>query len=113
MKKLTVVCMVISLGLLVGNACADETYTCTHGKQERIISVVYLDQAAKVPCEVQYTKNGVTKTLWNAQNEVGYCERQAEAFVEKQRGWGWDCAMTGAAKADDGTMQKEMKEESK
>ena len=126
MKKLTVVCIMISFGLLVGNAVADETYTCTHGSQERIISIVYQDQEAKIPCEVQYQKNGVTETLWNAQNEVGYCERKTQEFVEKQRGWGWDCAMAGAAMADDGMMQgdmmkegaqgemmKEMKEESK
>ena len=112
MKKLTVVCIVISFGLLVGNAFADETYTCTHGKQERIISVVYQDQAAKVPCEVQYQKNGgETATLWNAQNEVGYCEQKAEAFVEKQRGWGWDCAMAGAAMADEGMKQGDMMKE--
>ena len=113
MKKLTVVAMVISFGLLVGNAVADETYTCTHGTQERIISVVYQDQAAKVPCEVQYQKNGVTETLWNAQHEVGYCERKAQEFVEKQRGWGWTCTMAGAAMGDEGMKQGEMKEEIK
>jgi hypothetical protein len=122
MKKLTVVCIMISFGLLVGNAVADETYTCTHGTMERIISVVYQDQMAKIPCEVQYQKNGMTETLWNAQNEVGYCEMKAQEFVEKQRGWGWNCAMAGEPMADDGMkhegMMKEgaqegMKEESK
>jgi len=111
MKKLTVVCIAISFGLLVGNAVADETYTCTHGTQERVITIVYQDQAAKVPCEVQYQKNGTTETLWTAQNEVGYCERKAEEFVEKQRGWGWDCAMAGAAMADEGMKQEEMMKE--
>jgi hypothetical protein len=111
MKKLIVVSVVITLGLLVGNAVADEIYTCTQGDQERIITIVYQDQAAKVPCEVQYQKNGVTETLWNAQNEVGYCESKAQEFVEKQSGWGWDCAMAGAAMADDGTMQDEMTKE--
>jgi len=111
MKKLTVVCIVISFGLLSGNALADETYTCTYGTQERIISVVYQDQMAKIPCEVQYQKNGTTQTLWNAQNEVGYCEQKAQEFVEKQRGWGWNCAMAGAAMADEGMMQGEMMKE--
>ena len=111
MKKLTALCFVISLGLLAGNAVADETYTCTQGDQERIITIVYQDQAAKVPCEVQYQKGDVTETLWNAQNQVGYCEEKVEAFLEKQRGWGWDCVMAGAAMADDGMMQDEMMKE--
>jgi len=111
MKKLTVLCFVISLGLLAGNAVADETYTCTQGDQERIITIVYQDQAAKVPCEVRYQKGDVTETLWSAQNEAGYCEEKAEAFVEKQRGWGWDCAMAGEAMPEEGMMQQGTMEE--
>jgi len=106
MKKLTALCFVISLGLLAGNAVADETYICTHGDQERIITIVYQDQAAKVPCEVQYQKGEVTETLWNAQNQVGYCEEKVKAFLEKQRGWGWDCAMAGEAMAEEGMMEQ-------
>ena len=113
MKKLTALCFVISLGLLAGNAVADETYTCTHGDQERIITIVYQDQAAKVPCEVQYQKGDVTETLWRAQNEAGYCEEKVAAFLEKQRGWGWDCAMAGEAMAEEGMMQQGKMEEGK
>ncbi len=97
MKKLTVLCLVISVALLAGNAFADVTYTCTHGSQERIITIVYQDQAAKVPCEVTYQKEGGTETLWTAQNQVGYCEEKVSAFLEKQRGWGWDCQEKMAA----------------
>jgi hypothetical protein len=91
MKRFTILCLVASLSLLTTNAIADETYTCTYGPQERIISVVYQVQEAKAPCEVQYQKEGVTQTLWSAQGEIGYCEEKAKAFVEKQRGWGWNC----------------------
>ena len=94
MKRLTILCLAASLGLLATTAIADETYTCSSGSQERVISVVYQDQEAKVPCEVQYQKDGVTETLWRAQDEVGYCEEKAKAFVEKQRGWGWNCNET-------------------
>jgi len=111
MKKLIVLCALISFGLLVGNAIADETYTCTHGNQERIITIAYHDQEAKIPCEVKYQKDGMTETLWSAQNEVGYCESKVEAFLEKQRGWGWDCAMAGAAMAEEGMKQGEMMKE--
>lgn len=97
MKQWIGLCVVTCLCLLASAAVADETYRCTYGQQERIISVVYQDQEAKVPCEVQYRKDGVTQTLWSAQNEVGYCEAQAEQFVEKQRAWGWFCGKIDAA----------------
>lgn len=106
MKKLTVLCIVISLGLLASNAVAAVTYTCTHGTQERIISIVYQDQMAKIPCEVRYQKDGVTETLWRAQNLVGYCEEKAQAFVEKQRGWGWTCTEAGEVMAEEGMMEE-------
>jgi len=96
MKRLTTLCLVASLSLLATTSIADETYTCSNGSQERVISVVYQDQEAKVPCEVQYQKDGVTETLWSAHDEVGYCEEKAKAFVEKQRSWGWSCNETTA-----------------
>ena len=96
MKGLTTLCIVASLSLLATTAIADGTYTCTNGPQERVISVVYQDQEAKALCEVKYQKDGVTETLWSAQDEVGYCEEKAKAFVEKQRSWGWSCNETTA-----------------
>lgn len=72
-------------------AFAEPTYVCTQGSMERQIEVVYLG-ADTVPCDVRYTKEGETKVLWSAQAEEGYCEAKAVEFVEKQRGWGWECA---------------------
>ncbi len=77
--------------LLSLSAAADIAYTCTHGAQTRIISVVYETPGQSVPCAVTYTKQGTTKTLWSAQNQLGFCEDKADLFVEKQRGWGWNC----------------------
>ena len=109
MNKLTVLCLMIFVGLLAGTAVADETYICTQAGQERIITILYHDQEAKIPCEVQYQKDGVTETLWTAQNVVGYCEEKSAAFLEKQRGWGWSCE-SAAAKAEEGMTQPETKE---
>jgi hypothetical protein len=75
-------------------ALAETTYVCTHGGMERKIEVVYLE-TGKVPCEVRYTKYGDTRILWSAQAEEGYCEAKAAEFVEKQRGWGWECIEIG------------------
>ena len=111
MNKLTLLCLVISVGLLAGTAVADETYICTHGTQERTITIVYQDQEAKFPCEVQYQKEGVTEMLWSAQNLAGYCEEKTQAFLEKQRGWGWSCEAAGEAMAEDGMMQQKPMEE--
>ena len=86
---LTVTCSSI---LFATPLLANETYVCTHGNQERQISVVYANEGQAVPCEVTYTKLSGTESLWRADNKVGYCEEKAEAFVEKQRAWGWDCA---------------------
>ena len=91
MKRLPTLCLFASLLMFATTVASDETYTCTYGADERVISVVYQDQEAKVPCEVRYQKEGVTETLWSAQEEVGYCEEKAKAFVEKQRGWGRNC----------------------
>ena len=94
MKRIILV-FIITL-CLFSTAHANEEYICTHGNSERLISVVYLSEQAKLPCEVQYTKNGETQILWNAMNQQGYCEEKAQAFVEKQRGWGWQCTLQDA-----------------
>ena len=37
---------------------------------------------------------GESQVLWQAQNEIRYCETRAAAFVDKLRGWGWTCDTT-------------------
>jgi len=76
-------------------ALAETAYVCTQAGMERRIEVVQLG-AATVPCEVRYTKNGNTEVVWSAKVEAGYCEARAAEFVEKQRGWGWECVESGA-----------------
>jgi len=70
---------------------ANETYVCKNGDQERTISIVYTNPGSTVPCEVTYDTGMGAESMWQAQNNTGYCEEKAGAFVEKQRGWGWDC----------------------
>ncbi len=87
----------LSLLLSSSIASADETYACLYNGNERTIRVAYTYPDSKVPCEVIYEKGSGSQVLWNAQSEEGYCEAQALNFVEKQRGWGWDCAKLEAA----------------
>ena len=95
MKK-SVFALAMAVSVCSGSVVADEgyTYECKHGRDVRKIDVVYLQREASVPCEVNYTKDGVQETLWNATYSEGYCETRAKEFVEKQQGWGWDCKLT-------------------
>lgn len=65
-------------------------YMCTHGDQQRQIDVTY-ENEHPTPCEVHYTKNGLSSVLWRAISEANYCEEKALGFIEKQKNWGWDC----------------------
>lgn len=101
--KLLLSGLLVSIGMIAGPLLASEqqgqSTHCQLGDAVRIIKVVY-PQGSELPCEVQYTKDGATSVLWQASNEAGYCEQKAADFVEKQRGWGFECvAMPAGSKA--------------
>ncbi len=81
-------------------------YQCVLQDLQRRVEVVY-ESSVAVPCEVHYFKDteapGEQQILWNAQNESGYCESQAQALVEKLEGWGWECNAAAPAEAVDDT----------
>ena len=58
---------------------------------------------SSVPCEVLYFKDseapGERQVLWSATNEAGYCETQAQGFVAKLEGLGWECNGTPGSPA--------------
>lgn len=83
-------------------ASSGDRTVCSHGNQTRIIEVKYTGEG-QIPCEVHYTKDSGSQVLWSAQTEGGYCEQKAAEFVEKQRGWGWECETTVAAAEDAGS----------
>jgi hypothetical protein len=99
MKQLLFLCVGISALLLSSFVVADEVYACQHNGLERTIKVVYESADSQIPCQVIYEKDSGTQTLWSSQSEPGYCESKAESFVEKQRGWGWDCTKLEAPAA--------------
>jgi hypothetical protein len=94
--KQVIFATVCATAMMASSALAD-TYICKHGDKERVISVVYEKEGQPVPCKVVYTKDTGVETPWNAQNQAGYCEEKAAAFVEKQRTWGWTCEKQEAA----------------
>ncbi len=71
-----------------------ESWTCSMGNSVREIHIQTDTPSSPVPCSVVYkkvTEGAEDQTLWTAENDAGYCEEKAKAFVEKQVSWGWTC----------------------
>lgn len=82
--------------LVLPLAAFAESWSCRHGNDVREIHIQY-DASSQVPCSVVYKKltEGVEdQILWRAKNDANYCALKAQAFVDKQVGWGWTCVET-------------------
>jgi len=90
MKKYLVAALFSAISATSVQAIDNQKTVCSHGSQTRVIEVAYTSED-NVPCEVRYSKEEGSQTLWSATNKAGYCEEKAAAFVEKQVGWGWAC----------------------
>jgi len=100
MKKTLLVTACFIAGISSSAMAIDNQKTmCTNGDSTRVVEVVYTTDQ-NTPCEVQYTKAEGTKTLWSATNKEGFCENKAAAFVEKQKGWGWNCELVAVKPAE-------------
>ncbi len=91
LMKSTLYVLFASLLVSATTAMAGEDYVCDYDGEKRIISIAYSSDQQAVPCEVRYDKGQGVETLWTAQTEVGYCEKKASEFIEKQESWGWTC----------------------
>ncbi len=90
MKKYLAAALFSAISATSVQAIDNQKTVCSHGSQTRVIEVAYTSEE-NVPCEVRYSKEEGSQTLWSATNKAGYCEEKAAAFVEKQIGWGWAC----------------------
>ena len=99
--------LVASVALVVSlHASAQDLVTCTSGQLQRTVEVVYETPGKRVPCDVRYAKSsGEARSLWRAEHEEGYCERQAVSLIQKLSNAGWSCQ---AATADDSTAATEL-----
>jgi len=79
---------------LIAFAQSSDTYQCTMSDLTRRVEIAR-EGGASVPCEVLYFKDseapGERQVLWSATNDAGYCESQAQGFVQKLEGLGWTC----------------------
>ncbi len=92
MNKLLLTTLLLSV-TAASHAMDNIKTVCSHGNETRVIEVAYTGDGA-VPCEVRYAKSDGSKVLWSANNAVDYCEAKANAFIEKQKGWGWNCEVS-------------------
>lgn len=88
MRKLLTCMLLCFTGFAV--AVENQMTICTRDNEQRVITLFYFNQTS-LPCEVKYTKDGETQTLWSAHYEEGYCEEKARELIENQSSWGWDC----------------------
>lgn len=98
MNKFLLVTLFSAVSATSVQAIENQKTVCSHGAQTRVIEVVYTGEGT-TPCEVRYSKEEGSKTLWSAANLEGYCEDKAAAFVEKQKGWGWACEASASQEA--------------
>ena len=93
MKKLLLTLLLIPAAAFAAatNATESQTTTCTLNGQTRVIELTSGEQG----CEVKYTKGEETKTLWSS-TRAEFCAEKATAFVEKQKGWGYQCEAKAA-----------------
>lgn len=62
--------------------------TCSAGSDVRVLEIKPIDEKG---CELQYTKNGDTKTVANANFNVSYCETVQNRIFKKLESAGFDC----------------------
>jgi len=104
MKTSSLFCLTAALALIaIPFSSQAASWSCKSGNTVREVVIQTQSPSSPVPCSVVYKKvtEGVPdKTLWNAENDAGYCEEKAKAFVEKLGSLGWTCEeTTGAASA--------------
>jgi hypothetical protein len=105
MAKKLAFASLIALAPVLAYTQSDQTFECTHAGLTRRVEIAY--QGTPVPCEVRYYKDteapGAPEVLWSAQHAAGYCEARAREFLERLRGWGWDCEGSAAPPPADDT----------
>ena len=97
MSKLLANTAILALVFSAPVVLANKVTVCEHEGAVREIHVVYEVEGQTVPCTVNYVKNSGTQALWRAENNEGYCEEKADAFIAKQEGWGWTCEAQASA----------------
>lgn len=92
--KVMSVCLFIVV-IPLANAFA-QSWLCENTNLKRYVDISYPNSSSYKSCSVIYrkpTEDVDDRILWQAQNNEGYCENKAKAFVEKLESWGWRCSL--------------------
>jgi len=59
---------------------------------KRRLETYYDGYPAELPCRVvYYREDGATQLIAKSQNTLGYCAKKRDEFLDKLKGWGWQC----------------------
>lgn len=87
-KKIFLVPLLFSMSVFAENGRT----VCISNDIQHIVQVVY-PQGWDVPCEVHFRTPGeMDRVIWKAETQVGFCERKAQAIIERRINNGWNCA---------------------
>ena len=76
---------------------------CAQGSTIRTVQITYWNEGGRPLCRVMYRKPserpGFMHVIWTGRDVSDTCERKAAVFLDKLRGWGWNCDGSPASSA--------------
>src|ERR1700737_1933773 len=66
-----------------------QDFVCTSGPVKRVVTIFSLN--GNGGCRVDYTKDGVTKTVWTSNKDHAYCVAKAVSLVTKLAEGNFSC----------------------
>jgi hypothetical protein len=76
-------------------AGTEEAFMCRHQGRERRVELQHADGANRLPCEVVYwrdlSRGGDGHSVWEAQNDFGFCIERTRDLLQRLEDGGWNC----------------------
>jgi len=97
--------LAFTLCLITRNVHAEivtDRFVCALAVGSRSIELTYLDKVGNVPCEIRETReNGQSRTLWRANFDASFCQRQMDDHRALLDSLGWPCKTVAALESAD------------
>jgi hypothetical protein len=98
----------LCFGLVTANSKAQsrshQDFICSQGPSKRIVSIISFGPSDRQPrgaCRVDYTKDGVTRTIWSSETGPSYCAKQATGLVTQLVEAHYSCHLETVDQTDD------------
>jgi hypothetical protein len=86
----------------------DEAFMCRNQERERRVELQYGARPDRLPCEVVYwrdfTRPGDGRTIWEAENDYGFCIERTRDLVQRLQEGGWSCRKVGPGEGEVATL---------